>query len=276
MQFADLHLHSTYSDGRLTPEQIVEQAAAAGLKAISLTDHDTMAGVKEAEQAAAQHSLAFLSGGIELSCLCQKMEVHLLGYRLDPENDYLLQKLARFRKSRKDRFLQMAESISGFAESAKDEIAKKMIASQSPGRLHLAELLVQYGKAESIQNAFDKYLAEGASAWRPKFSISLKEAIKLIKQAGGIAIIAHPGIYRDSNLVLKEALKNKIEGIEVYHPYHNYRHEIDLLQFTKDNNLLIFGGSDSHFINDSKRKRLIGQRGIDQQMYQNILQHLKQ
>lgn len=238
----DLHLHSSASDGSLAPAALIERAAAAGLAAVALTDHDTMGGITEALEAGRRCNLEVLPG-IEIGSAAGILEIHLLGYDpVYPEkiSDFL-SGLRRKRYERMSRMLALLRPL-GIAID-EDEIAAEA-GRAAPGRLHLARLMVKKGFSPDTATAFSLYLRQGRPAYVPRRLPDPEQAILLLHQAGAVPVLAHPG-HQGRGLLRKLAAVG-LRGIEVVHPDHNpemvryYRHQA--LQM----GLLITGGSDFH------------------------------
>ena len=242
---ADLHIHSYYSDGTSSPEEIVEQALQADLSCIAVTDHDTIGGIALTMDSACGHDLEVLSG-IELSSHIHNRDVHVLGYLFDYKNRDLVQTLTAMQDSRQERMKKMVEKLKelGVTNIELADVDSKA-QSDSIGRPHLAAVLVDKGKVSSIKEAFDKYLAEGAPAYMSKFKYTPFEAIDIIKKAGGLAVLAHPMLTQIDELI-PQLVKAGLDGLEVYYPYtsENMVHFYEGLALK--HNLLLTGGSDAH------------------------------
>ena len=244
---ADLHLHSTASDGSLAPEELIRLAAKKGFTHIALTDHDSVAGIQAAQAAATDAGITLITG-IEMSCGGDK-EIHILGYGFDPCNQSVLDFCRKKYEERVDRTRLMAEKLqqSGIPLLF-DQVMR--IANGVPGRAHVARVLVQIGCATSVKNAVEKYLSPGRCAFVPKRRFEVSEACCLIHEAGGIAVLAHPmqlQISRGSlEPLLLEWKAQGLDGIEVYHPSADAGDHATLLGMANRYDLMITGGSDFH------------------------------
>ena len=187
----DLHTHSTASDGLLTPAQLVALAVERGLRVLALTDHDTVAGVAEAAAAAATSGLRFIPG-VELSTHVDAGEVHMLGYFIDPADPALLDALAQFRDARAGRADAMVTRLT--AAGAPITVARvlEFAAGGSIGRPHVARALVEAGHASSINDAFDRWLVRGRPGYVERFKLTPPDAVRLIRAAKGVPVLAHP------------------------------------------------------------------------------------
>jgi hypothetical protein len=240
---ADLHTHSNASDGALTPAELVEEAQWKGLSCIALTDHDTMRGVDAAIAAGATAGIEVL-GGVELSCEYGDREVHVLGYRLDrpAEVEAACQEV---RAHRKHRMREMVEKAAGLGLDVTYEEVAALSEGGSVGRPHLARLLVEKRYVGSMTEAFARYLGDDGAAYVPKKRLTVRQGIDLIHAAGGLAVIAHPGIAGVED-VLEDLLKLGSDGIEVRYSMHSPTQEQRFSQMAASRKLLTTGGSDYH------------------------------
>jgi hypothetical protein len=252
--FADLHLHTLFSDGTFTPEELAARGREAGLTAMSLTDHDTVEGCARMAQACHALGIEFIVG-TELTAEFEDKEVHLLGYFLDPHNAKLLAEIKQFQDVRKSRIFEMVARLNKINIPLRAETVFALANCQSPGRPHVARALVQEGLCPTMEVAFEKFLKKGRRAWVPKFKISALDAIALIHQAGGLAVMAHPGLnHCDENIPILAG--QGLDGIECFHTKHSAKMSKRYLNFAARLNLLVTGGSDCHGY--SKGKPLIG------------------
>jgi predicted metal-dependent phosphoesterase TrpH len=252
--FADLHLHSSFSDGTYSPEELAAQAARHGLAAIALTDHDTVEGCERAERACTAVGLEFIPGA-ELTAEQNGNELHILAYFVDIRNPRLLSDLAEFQSVRQKRIHEMVARLNAVDVPLEAETVFALANCRSPGRPHVARALVNAGVCGSMDEAFDRFLKKNRPAWVPKMKISSALAIDLIHQAGGLAVMAHPGLNR-SDHEIPELVKAGLDGIECFHTKHPPSTSEHYLQLAADYHLLVTGGSDCHGL--SKGKPLIG------------------
>jgi predicted metal-dependent phosphoesterase TrpH len=252
--FADLHLHTHFSDGTFSPEELATQAAKYNLATISLTDHDTIEGCEPAEKACRERGVNFIPG-TELTAELDNNEIHLLGYFLNTSDPVLLQEIQKFQRVRQSRIEEMVAKINQMGVGLKAEAVFKLANCKSPGRPHVARALVQGGFCQTLDEAFDRFLKKHRPAWVPKFRMSATDAIRLIHGAGGIAVMAHPGLNRTDQVIpiLKEA---GLDGLECYHTKHSPAHAEHYCRTARELGLAITGGSDCHGLN--KGKPLIG------------------
>jgi len=245
MKFADLHLHTVYSDGTYTPQELVKESKKVGLSAIAVVDHDTIDGISPTIDAGRLEGLEVLSG-IELSAEYLGKEIHILGYLIDHESPQLKIQLDRLKNNRIERIYKIITRLKEetgvvLNPEAVFEIGNKGAIS----RLHVASAMVKEGLVGSISEAFQRYIGDRCPGYVLGFKFTPKQAIKLIKDLGGIPVLAHPYIIHNDDLIL-EFVKEGIMGLEVYYPEHTQ----SMINFYTDlchkNNLLFTGGSDCH------------------------------
>src|SRR5213593_4154300 len=270
---ADLHLHTNFSDGTYTPEELAGHAARCGFKAVALTDHDTMEGCERMAAACREHGIEFVPA-TELTAEHDGHELHMLGYFLDAKNARLQSDLAKFQQVRQQRIHEMVVRLNGLGVPVKAEAVFALANCRSPGRPHVARTLVQGGWCSSLDEAFERFLRKGRPAWVPKFKISAMEAIELIHQAGGLAVMAHPGLNRTDEMI-PDMVQAGMDGLECFHTKHSTGMTEHYLQIAEAHHLLVTGGSDCHGL--SKGKPLIGTVRIPYRlvelMHEKVLQH---
>jgi predicted metal-dependent phosphoesterase TrpH len=254
MKFADLHLHTSFSDGTWSPEELVLQAQKAGLSCIAATDHDTVEACARAAAACAAVNMEFIPGA-ELTAEHDDTELHVLGYFLDTHNEKLLAEIAKFQAVRQNRIHEMVAKINQQGVPLKVESVFALANCKSPGRPHVARAMVKDGSVKNLDEAFERFLKKGRPAWVPKSKISALEAIELIHQAGGLAVMAHPGLNRTDS-VIPALVDAGLNGIECFHTKHSTAMSERYLEIADKYNLLVTGGSDCHGF--SKGKPLIG------------------
>ena len=254
MKFADLHLHTQFSDGTFTPEELVVQAQKNGLACIALTDHDTIEGCARTASACAAVRMEFIAG-TELTAEFADTEVHMLGYFLDTQNPLLLEKMGKFQSVRQSRIHEMCAALNRQGVPLKAEAVFALANCKSPGRPHVARALVKEKLIGSLDEAFERYLKKGRPAWVPKTKMSALESIELIHQAGGLAVMAHPGLNRTDDII-PELVAAGMDGIECFHTKHSTAMAERYLEIAEQHHLLVTGGSDCHGY--SKARPLIG------------------
>ena len=245
----DLHIHSTFSDGLLKPAEVVDLAESQGLKAIAITDHDTAAGTDEAMQRGNEKKIEVLAG-IEISSWHGDTSMHILGYSFKHEDKKFNSRLQLLQDGRESRNIRIIENLNKLG--IKVDLGELLHYSEygQTGRPHIARLLVDKGVTKTIDLAFKYYLRRGAAAYAERFRFSALDAIAMIREAGGIAVLAHPSsldpTLRSIPLLLKNLRKMGLEGVEVYYPSHSPKAVKALLQMADEMGLLITGGSDFH------------------------------
>jgi 3',5'-nucleoside bisphosphate phosphatase len=240
----DLHIHSTFSDGLLTPRQVVETAARLGICAIAVTDHDDIRAYSEARAAGLETGVEIVPG-IELSSGDNTAEVHLLGYYIDPQNEPLLQFPSQSRSHREQRARQILQRLGNLGMNIPFEILKHKAGEGALGRPHIADIMVEEGMVFSFQEAFNKYLGENRPGYVPKLKISSQDAIDLIHRAGGLAFLAHPGTGVEMD-VIRKLIDSGLDGIETMHPRHLPTMIETYRELAFKYGLLETGGSDCH------------------------------
>lgn len=244
---ADLHMHTTVSDGTCTPAQIVERAAQLGFDCIAVTDHDGVSGIAQAQEAGKRLGVRVLAG-TELSCGTGR-EIHILGYGIDPQSETLHAYCQRRRERRLARCGKMCALLEQIGKPVRFERVLKL-AGGVVGRPHVARAMVEEGYVKTVREAFDRYLSPGKPGFVPRESVKAEEAIRAIVNAGGVAVLAHPmelkmGEAAITSLVA-EWKSQGLAGIEVYHPSAANNHAAFLAHLAQREGLLVTGGSDYH------------------------------
>lgn len=252
--FADLHLHTFFSDGTYSPEEMVFQASKHGLKALALTDHDIIEGCHRAAIAAQTAGIEFIAG-TELTAEQDGDELHILGYYLDTQNPRLLQETGKFQDVRQNRIREIVTRLNAVNVPLTTEAVFALANCRSPGRPHVARAMVKAGLCRSLDEAFERFLKKNRPAWVPKFKMSAADAIELIHHAGGVAVMAHPGLSHCDE-VIPGMVDAGLDGIECFHTKHSTAIAEHYLEIADHFNLLVTGGSDCHGM--SKGKPLIG------------------
>lgn len=242
--FADLHLHTRYSDGTWLPEDLVAKAKSLQLAAISLTDHDTVEGCPQVAAACAAAGMEFLSG-TELTAEQDGNEIHILGYLFDLQDPTFLREIARFQGVRQERIREMVARLNQLGVRLEADAVFALANCRSPGRPHVARALIQAGVCANLDEAFERFLKKNRPAWVPKFKLSAPDAIALIHQAGGLAVMAHPGLNRTDE-VIPAMVEAGLDGMECFHTKHSATTAEHYLQLAGRFKLLVTGGSDCH------------------------------
>ncbi len=242
----DLHVHTTASDGKLSPEEVVRLSVNMNLIGLAITDHDTMEGIESAFQYITQEDLdTELIPGIEFSTESGSDEVHILGYYLDSQNPKLRLKLEELNKSRDERALKMVERLSFLGLPIEYDRVKELAGGEVLGRPHIAEAMIERGYVFTVREAFKRFLGRNQPAYVPRYKFEPQAAIKLIRDCGGISVLAHPGLLGDLKIVSR-IIEQGINGIEVYYPEHSEEQTLFFEEIAAENGLLLTGGSDFH------------------------------
>ena len=239
----DLHTHTTASDGALSPTALVELARREGVGVLGLTDHDTVGGVAEALEAGARLGVEVIPG-VEISSHYQRIEVHLLGYFVDHRHQALLERLAAWREDRVRRLHEMLDRL-GRLGIRLDAGAVLTKAHGAVGRPHVAMALVEAGHVRSVEEAFDRYLADGKRAYVSRQRVPVEDGIALVRAAGGLPVLAHPGLYNNDGMIAELAGKG-LAGIEALHTDHTDAAAARYRRLAARHGLLCTGGSDFH------------------------------
>ncbi len=251
----DLHIHSTASDGTLTPAEIIARAHRLGLAAIAITDHDTVAGVTQAMAAGIPSGLHYLSG-VEISTAAPRRypcrgSLHLLGYGFNPNDEPLRQALTRLQNARKDRNPRIIAKLNRLGIPLSLNQLEEGAGDAQIGRPHIANWLVAHGVVQSFDEAFARYLGVGQPAYADKYRIDCEAAIALIRNAGGIPVLAHPALIAPQGSWPLETLIHELQscglmGIEAYYPEHTPEQTRTYLEWAARYDLAATGGTDFH------------------------------
>ena len=244
----DLHTHTNFSDGSLSPEELLTTAKAIGLNYIAITDHDTVDGLQHLYENGLYPAKGLkVIPGIELK-VAHEREIHLVGYNVDIYNGKLLDKLNELTDARWVRFSEIMKKLRENGCAIKDaDVLKIADTSRSIGRSHIARALVKSGCFKTVRDAFDKMLLKGRAAYVPRYLLKLDEIISLIHKAGGTVCLAHPKLVGDDATV-EEVCRSGIDAIEVFYPCHTPDDIKRYAALAEENNLLMSGGSDFHGI----------------------------
>ena len=244
---SDLHMHTTFSDGKLTPEELIATAKAAGLRYIAITDHDTIDGVAHLyENGLFPNKGIGIIPGIEFSAHHPLREIHILGFNVDIYYRELADKLNDVTEARWTRFSEMIEKLQQLGYNITEtEVLTIAGASSAISRSHIGRVLVKKGYCASIREAFDAVLKKGQPAYVPHYHLEVEEIIELIKAAGGTPVLAHPKLIGDDAIV-RDLCQRGIEGIEVFYPQHDETDVKRYMAMAEEYGLKVSGGSDFH------------------------------
>jgi 3',5'-nucleoside bisphosphate phosphatase len=247
---AELHAHTTESDGTFSPAEAVERAVGVGLEALAITDHDSMGAVDAATESARGTGVRIIPG-MEISCLHRGGPVHMLGYWADPEDEELASELARIRASRQTRAAEMVDRLRALGYPIELERVRAFAKGGSPGRPHVAQVLVEAGVVRTLNDAFTPDLiGTGGKAYVEKYSLEPERAVRLVKAAGGAAVLAHPGLHRGSRPVpdnlIRRLAESGLAGLEADHFDHPPEQAERFRALAEELGLVATAGSDCH------------------------------
>ncbi|NPV26014.1 MAG: PHP domain-containing protein [Firmicutes bacterium] len=251
----DLHIHTTASDGLLSPQQVVGQAVDLGLRAIAITDHDIIDGCSPAITVAGE-KLEVIPG-IEINTEWKNKEVHVLGYFIDLEDQQFLQTLKELRQARLNRIGKIVRKLRQLGLNIELSRVLELAGAGTIGRPHIAIAMIEQGYVETIQEAFTNYIGYGAPAYVPRYKLSPSEAVEIIRRAKGIPVLAHPGLIGSDELI-PDLVKIGLQGLEVFYPEHDPEQTEHYLRLARYYNLAVTGGSDFHGNSSDYRGELGG------------------
>lgn len=261
----DLHVHSTFSDGTLSPPLLINKALGQGLSGISITDHDTLEGLQETMVYIESNTLNIdYIPGVELNTEPEEEgnEIHILGYYIAFDNSSFKERLKEIRDQRKNRAIQIVAKLNHLGCKISFEKVSSLAGSDLIGRPHIAMAMMEAGYATSIEQVFEQYIGYGRPAYVRRYKFPPAEAIELIKSSGGIAVLAHPGLIKSQTLIGK-LIDAGIEGLEAYYPQHTRQQTADYVKLAAEKKLLVTGGSDYHGPGSSESRAQLGAAGID-------------
>lgn len=264
--YADLHLHTNHSDGYYCATELIDKTVAHGLKTVSIVDHDEIGALDEAIEYGKTMGVEVIPG-VELSVSYKQFDLHVLGYCFDHKNPELVEHLNLFKKERIQRAEKMVASLTRLGMPISFEAVMRKAGHGSVGRPHIANVLLDDGYVYSFQEAFNKYIGNGKPAHVGKLKIDIQAVLQLVKAAGGVCSIAHPGLEL-SNDDLLTLIKEGVDAIEVVHPKHNKEKTSQLRQLAENNGVLTTGGSDFH--GGTKGEEALGKYKVPDEVVQNL------
>lgn len=251
---ADLHIHTTFSDGTESPEEVVAKAKEAKLSTIAITDHDTVAGVAAAKTAGEKLGVAVIPG-IEFTTEVPEAEIHILGYFINDKDADFRAVLEKIQGSRHSRIFKILEKLGKIGVNLDPEKVFAFSKGASAGRPHVARAMVEAGVVRSIRSAFEKYLGWEGPAYVPHYKLTPEGVVKLILANGGIPVYAHP-VVSDYDKIIPELVSYGLRGIEIFYPGHSDEQRAFYLALAKKMGLLVTGGSDYHGAANPREGRL--------------------
>lgn len=241
----DLHCHSTASDGLYTPDALVRYAADRGVRTIALTDHDTTAGIRSASTAGAVSNVTVVPG-VELSSEIDGLQAHILGYFIDPDSESLQAEFRWMNESRRDRIERICRNLQRAGLPISSDEVFELAGDSTVGRPHVARVLVRHGYASDVSDAFRHYLVRGTPGYATSEKITPEGAIRAIRQAGGVAVLAHPWSTRNPEAAVARLVDDGLTGVECYYAEYQQSVQGDLAALAANHGLVATGGSDFH------------------------------
>jgi 3',5'-nucleoside bisphosphate phosphatase len=241
----DLHSHTTASDGSFTPRELVQEAARRGLRVLAITDHDSTEGLAEALDEAARHPPLQIVPGIEINCDVEGAEIHVLGYYVDHEAPWFQEFCRAQREERRARVHRITARLHELGMPVDPEEVFVLVREGSAGRPHVAQAMMKRGYVKSVREAFDRYLAAGKPAHVPRKRLGPADAVRLIRKAAGVPVLAHPGLAQRDEMI-PELVAAGLMGIECYYSEHSPVQTGGYLQLCRERDLVATGGSDFH------------------------------
>lgn len=265
----DLHIHTTASDGRLTPTEVVYWAAELGMKAIAITDHDSIEGIEEALSEARKFPKLLVIPGVELGADVAHGEMHILGYYVDHYSAEFCHKLEMLRNSRATRGQKMVSKLAEAGIRLNWEHVSSIAAGASIGRPHIAQAMLERGYISGLQEAFDKYIGEKGPCFVVREKLSPAETIALIANTGGLPVLAHPAETDDVTSIIPELKNSGLIGLEVYYQDYDKQTRERLLEIADLYGLVPCGGSDYHGFEDTENQ--IGKCDVPQSTINQLI-----
>lgn len=264
---ADLHIHTTFSDGTHSPEEVVKQARKAGLKTIAITDHDVVDGIEPAQKKGKELGVEVIPG-IEFTTEAFDTEIHILGYFIDYRDPDLIEAITKIQKGRVERIFKICEKLKGLGINLDPEKVLKLAGNNAPGRPHVARALVAKGYVKDFREAFGKYIDFHGPAYVSHYKLSPEEAVKLVMAAKGVPVYAHPAV-SNCDRIIPDLMVAGLAGIEVYYTGHNQRQTQHYLNLARKNGLLVTGGSDYHGFKSGREVEL-GELNISDELVDKL------
>jgi 3',5'-nucleoside bisphosphate phosphatase len=241
----DLHTHTIASDGQLSPRELVREAVTRGIRVLAITDHDSTEGVAEAMDEAATAPPLTIVPGIEINCDVDGAEIHVLGYGMDHEAAWFQHFCREQREERRARVYRILERLAELSMPIDPEEVFAVVREGSAGRPHVAQVMVRRGYVKTVREAFDRFLAAGKPGHVPRTKLTPGDAVRLLRRAGGVPVLAHPGLAGRDEMI-PSLLEAGLMGIECYYPEHTPVQTATYLQICRDHGLVTTGGSDFH------------------------------
>ncbi|MBK5258839.1 MAG: PHP domain-containing protein [Thermoanaerobaculia bacterium] len=245
MRYADLHTHTYHSDGTRSPREVIDVAKSHGITIVSISDHDNLAAYFEIKSYADEQGVLLIPG-VELSCAFEGVDVHILAYAFDPHDERIDKRLHSFREARARRGVAMVDKLRELGFMITTERVQELAAGGSVGRPHVARALVERGYVASVAEAFDRFIGTGKPGYVEKERFRIKEAVSVIRAAGGVTSVAHPSIYPDHERIVPMVLDAGVDAVEVYHPEVPAADREMYTNLARFRGKFVTGGSDDH------------------------------
>ena len=245
MRYADLHTHTYHSDGTRSPREVIDVARAHGIEIVCISDHDNLAAYFEIKPYADAQGVTLVPG-VELSCIYEGIDIHVLAYAFDALDERVAERLRKFRDTRHRRGYLMVERLCALGYKISPERVDALAAGGAMGRPHVARALVEAGHVASVSEAFDKLLGAGKPGYVEKERFKIDEAVALIRATGGVTSIAHPTLYPGGERIVPQLLDAGIDGVEVFHPDVDEVAREAFSNVARFRGKMLTGGSDDH------------------------------
>lgn len=266
MKYADLHIHTSYSDSTFSPQEVVSYAKSKALSAIAICDHDSIDGIEQCQEAGSQLDIEVIPG-IEMTVEKPDAEIHILGYFIDWKRDWFQKKLEEIQAARIDRIYKMVEKLKELNLNMDAADIFKLSGKGSVGRLHVAQAMLKAGLIKNYNEAFSKYIGFRKPCYVPNIKFSPQEAIGTLLKVGGVPVLAHPRLMGKDEYI-PELVKYGLKGIEVYHTDHKPGMTRHYEEIAKAQGLLMTGGSDCHGM--GKGRILIGSVRVSYELVERL------
>lgn len=255
--YADLHLHTTASDGILSPSEVVHWAKKRNLTAIAITDHDTVSGIEEAINEGEKVEVEVIPG-IELNSVHDDEDIHILGYYVNYRDISFTRLLKTIQHERSTRAEKMVKKLNDFGLKIDYKDVLLEAQGESIGRPHVARVLEKLGYTTTLRDAFNLYIGKGCPGYVERYKLTPEEACQHIRAGGGVPVLAHPGLLKNKDIILRLIKNKSIDGIEVFHSLHSKSDSKKYLAMAASHNLIITGGSDCHGKSNTDNLPIIG------------------
>ena len=271
MKFADLHLHTTHSDGTRSPREVIDLARRLGLSIVAISDHDNLGGYFEIKSHADSEGVTLIPA-VELSAIFEGVDIHILAYSFDPLDERITERLASFRNTRLNRGHLIVQRLREHGYAISSERVAELAGGGSLGRPHVARALIEAGIVSSFEEAFAKLLGPGCIGYVDKERFAVDEAVTLIRACGGVTSIAHPSVYPDHRRLIPQILDMGVDAIETMHPAVPHEDRFHYEAMAAKRGLFVTAGSDDH--GTAKTKETIGTIRIAETKIGEILKRL--